>query len=100
MHIAEPAAFYEPPDEKNDLRRSANWSLYEKGTPGFEAMLAKFEYQKNGAFVAVNRETYNYFVEPSGMGPGPYTFRITDVHGASLVDIAATLIGVRLAFRF
>jgi predicted TIM-barrel fold metal-dependent hydrolase len=43
IHIAEPAAFYEPPDAKNDLRRSANWSLYDKGTPGFEAMLAKFE---------------------------------------------------------
>ena len=43
VHIAEPAAFYEPPDETNDLRRSANWSLYDKGTPGFEAMLAKFE---------------------------------------------------------
>ena len=43
VHIAEPAAFYEPPDAKNDLRRSANWSLYGKGTPGFKAMLAKFE---------------------------------------------------------
>jgi predicted TIM-barrel fold metal-dependent hydrolase len=43
VHIAEPAAFYEPPDAKNDLRRSANWSLYGKGTPGFRAMLAKFE---------------------------------------------------------
>jgi uncharacterized protein len=43
VHVAEPAAFYQAPDEKNDLRRSANWSLYGKGTPGFEAMLAKFE---------------------------------------------------------
>lgn len=43
VHIAEPAAFYEAPDERNDLRRSANWSLYGKGTPGFAAMLAKFE---------------------------------------------------------
>ncbi len=43
VHVAEPAAFYEPPDEKNELRRSANWSLYGKGTPGFEAMIAKFE---------------------------------------------------------
>ena len=34
VHIAEPAAFYEPPDESNELRRSANWSLYGKGTPG------------------------------------------------------------------
>lgn len=43
VHVAEPAAFYEPPDEKNDLRRSANWSLHGKGTPGFKAMLEKFE---------------------------------------------------------
>jgi len=43
VHIAEPAAFYEPPDEHNDLRRSFQWSLYEKGTPGFRAMLQKLE---------------------------------------------------------
>ena len=43
VHIAEPAGFYQPPDERNDLRRSANWSLYGKGTPGFEGMLARFE---------------------------------------------------------
>jgi predicted TIM-barrel fold metal-dependent hydrolase len=43
VHIAEPAAFYEPADEKNELRRSANWSLYGKGTPGFGALLEKFE---------------------------------------------------------
>jgi predicted TIM-barrel fold metal-dependent hydrolase len=43
VHIAEPAAFYEPADERNDLRRSANWSLYGKGTPGYAEMVAKFE---------------------------------------------------------
>jgi predicted TIM-barrel fold metal-dependent hydrolase len=42
VHIAEPAAFYQPPDERNDLRRSLNWSLYNKGTPGFEDMEARF----------------------------------------------------------
>ena len=58
VHVAEPAAFYEPPNEKNDLRRSANWSLYGKGTPGFQAMLAKFETvlakHPNTHFVAVH----------------------------------------------
>jgi expansin len=53
--------------------------------------VAKFEYQKNGAFIAVPRETYNYFVEASGMGPGPYTFRVTDVYGASIVDTGIAL---------
>jgi predicted TIM-barrel fold metal-dependent hydrolase len=42
VHIAEPAVFYQPPDERNDLRRSLNWSLYNKGTPGFEDMEARF----------------------------------------------------------
>ena len=34
----------------------------------------------------MNRESYNYFVEPSGMGQGPYTFRVTDVYGNVLED--------------
>jgi len=42
VHIAEPAAFYQPPDERNDLRRALNWSLYNKGTPGFEDMETRF----------------------------------------------------------
>jgi uncharacterized protein len=58
VHVAEPAAFYEAPDERNELRRSANWSLYGKGTPGFQAMLTKFETvlskHPNTRFVAVH----------------------------------------------
>lgn len=46
-----------------------------------------FEYQTSiGSWVTVPRTTYNYFVESSGMGPGPYTFRVTDVFGHTLVD--------------
>ena len=39
-----------------------------------------------GAFKSVSRTDYNYFVEPSGMGPGPFTFRVTDIYGDVLVD--------------
>jgi expansin (peptidoglycan-binding protein) len=48
--------------------------------------IAKFEYQKGANFVEVPRESYNYFVEGSGMGTGPYTFRVTDVYGNVVVD--------------
>jgi expansin (peptidoglycan-binding protein) len=48
--------------------------------------IAKFEYQKAGTFVEVPRENYNYFVEGSGMGTGPYTFRVTDVYGSVVID--------------
>ena len=40
----------------------------------------------NGQYVNVPRTSYNYFVLTSGMGAGPYTFRVTDVFGQVLID--------------
>jgi expansin (peptidoglycan-binding protein) len=40
----------------------------------------------DGSFRDVPRESYNYFVAAEGMGPGPYTFRVTDVLGNVLED--------------
>jgi expansin (peptidoglycan-binding protein) len=48
--------------------------------------IAKFEFQKSGQYVPVNRLDYNYFVADKGMGPGPYAFRVTDVNGDVLED--------------
>lgn len=48
--------------------------------------ISQFEVEKDGSFVVVPRQDYNYFVDASGMGPGPYTFRVTDVYGQVLVD--------------
>lgn len=50
--------------------------------------IAKFEYRdSSGHWVAVPRTSYNYFVQTNpGMGPGPYTFRVTDSYGNVLVD--------------
>ncbi|NOK63431.1 MAG: hypothetical protein GFH27_549347n14 [Chloroflexi bacterium AL-W] len=49
--------------------------------------IATFEYlDENGQFQTVPRERYNYFVATSGMGPGPYTFRVTDRYGHTLTD--------------
>ncbi len=50
-------------------------------------LIAKFEYRTaSGAFKSVPRTDYNYFLDTSGMGPGPYTFRVTDVYGNVLTD--------------
>ncbi len=49
--------------------------------------IRKLEYQNsNTQWVNVPRTSYNYFVEASGMGSGPYTFRVTDWYGNVLVD--------------
>jgi expansin (peptidoglycan-binding protein) len=49
--------------------------------------IAKMEYRlSNGTFKDIPRTNYNYFVEASGMGPGPYTFRVTDMYGNVLQD--------------
>ncbi|MGL5866577.1 MAG: expansin EXLX1 family cellulose-binding protein, partial [Dermatophilaceae bacterium] len=49
--------------------------------------IAKFEYRIGaGPFKEVERSIYNYFVVNQGMGPGPYTFRVTDIYGHTLTD--------------
>lgn len=49
--------------------------------------IAKLEYYAGGGWVSVPRTSYNYFVQTNpGMGPGPYTFRVTDSYGRVLTD--------------
>jgi expansin (peptidoglycan-binding protein) len=50
--------------------------------------VAKLEYlDSGGQWVAVPRTDYNYFVQTNpGMGPGPYSFRVTDSYGNVLID--------------
>ncbi|MFL5343808.1 MAG: expansin EXLX1 family cellulose-binding protein [Hyalangium sp.] len=48
--------------------------------------IQKLEWNKSGSWVDVQRESYNYFVAPAGMGPGPVKIRITATDGQTLVD--------------
>lgn len=50
------------------------------------------EVEKDGQYVHVPRAGYNYFVDQSGMGPGPYAFRVTDVRGDVLEDVGVPLV--------
>ena len=87
VHIAEPAAFYQPADERNDLRRSQNWSLYNKGTPGFENMQARFEHviarHPHTTFVAVH--AFNLSNDLARVG------RLLDKYPNVQVDFAARM---------
>jgi expansin (peptidoglycan-binding protein) len=44
-----------------------------------------------GAYEALARADYNYFVASTGLGAGPYALRVTDVHGQALEDSAIEL---------
>jgi expansin (peptidoglycan-binding protein) len=48
--------------------------------------IARLEYLDDGQFQEVARTEWNYFVKADGMGPGPYTFRVTDILGRTLTD--------------
>jgi expansin (peptidoglycan-binding protein) len=50
--------------------------------------IATLEYLKaDGTWENIKRSNYNYFVRKSpGLGTGPYTFRVTDWYGNSLID--------------
>lgn len=39
-----------------------------------------------GEFVALPRRNFNYFEAQSGLGEGPFTFRITDIYGQVVID--------------
>ena len=39
-----------------------------------------------GVYRPIQRQMWNYFVEPSGLGVGPYTFRVTDIFGRKIID--------------
>jgi len=87
VHIGEPAAFYDAPDGKNELRRSGNWSLYEKGTPGLAALIEKFERVLSRfpqtRFVAVH--AFNLANDLGAVG------RLLDRHPNVQVDFAARM---------
>lgn len=48
--------------------------------------IASVEAQVGGAWTPIERLDYNYFVDASGLGPGPYALRVTDVHGHVVED--------------
>ncbi len=53
--------------------------------------IATFEVRKGGAWQAVSRADYNYFIDEAGMGPGPFDFRVTDVEGNVVEDLGVPL---------
>ena len=48
--------------------------------------IASVEASSGGTWMPIERLDYNYFVAPAGLGPGPYTLRVTDVHGHVVED--------------
>lgn len=48
--------------------------------------ISKLEAKKNGQWVTLPRESYNYFIASSGLGPGPFEFRVTDVAGNVITE--------------
>ena len=40
----------------------------------------------DGSFTALPRQNYNYFLAESGLGEGPFTFRITDIYGQTVIE--------------
>jgi expansin len=53
--------------------------------------IAKLEALVGGNYAAVPRVDYNYFVQESGLGDGPYTLRVTDTRGHVLEDSGIAL---------
>lgn len=44
------------------------------------------EVLKDGEFITLPRRDFNYFEAQGGLGKGPFTFRITDIYGQTVID--------------
>jgi expansin (peptidoglycan-binding protein) len=53
--------------------------------------VARVEARAGGAWVELPRADYNHFVAASGLGAGPFTFRVTDVDGNAVEDAGVPL---------
>lgn len=53
--------------------------------------IAKLEAGSAGTFETIARVDYNYFIDTSGLGAGPYAIRVTDTRGHVLEDSAIAL---------
>jgi expansin (peptidoglycan-binding protein) len=54
-------------------------------------LITKLEAQVGGSWQVLQRQQYNYFLAPSGLGVGPFTVRVTDFYGQQLVKSGITL---------
>jgi expansin (peptidoglycan-binding protein) len=54
--------------------------------------LASFEVWHDGAWLALPRQQWNYFLAASGLGGGPFTFRVADVFGNEIVTAGVPLL--------
>lgn len=57
--------------------------------------MRSLEVQRDGAWAPLPRMDTNFFVEASGLGPGPYTFRVTGTDGQQLVEPSVPLADAR-----
>jgi len=53
--------------------------------------IATVEAMQGSAYTAIPRVDYNYFVQASGLGPGPYMLRVTDTRGHVVEDTGIML---------
>ena len=54
--------------------------------------VAKCEVKNSdGTYTELPRKEYNYFAAESGLGAGPYTFRVTDIYGQVIEDTGIAL---------
>jgi len=53
--------------------------------------IAKVEAMVGGAYQAIGRVDYNYFVDTAGLGNGPYQLRVTDTRGHVVEDTGVQL---------
>ncbi|MEP6859307.1 MAG: expansin EXLX1 family cellulose-binding protein [Deltaproteobacteria bacterium] len=72
---------------------NAYWTAVQIRNSRYE--VSKLEVMQNGAYSEIPRLDYNYFVAASGLGPGPYQFRVTSAlaQGTQVLEDSGIALG-------
>ncbi len=65
---------------------NAYWTAVQLRNHPYAISELAYKADNDNKFVALPRKSYNYFVAEQGMGAGPYTLRVTDIHGRVITD--------------
>ena len=55
--------------------------------------IATVEAKQGSGYTPLAKQSYNYYVASSGLGPGPYDLRVTDARGEVVEDTGVALLG-------
>ncbi|MBO6109096.1 MAG: hypothetical protein J6P16_06815 [Eubacterium sp.] len=65
---------------------SKYWSQIQVRNNVYPVKSVEYYDSETDKYIAFEKEVYNYYTAPKGMGEGPFTLRLTDIYGQQIIE--------------